>query len=340
MDGKCTMKSAIGNMVPSTTVSSFVAQDGRPKAKRQSSVTCPGNDGQDVTVDGVVYTIRCNKDYPGNDLSTPSSKASFSDCINACNAYSGCVDVSFVTGTCYLKSAVGTIQSTANVWTAEKKNKPSNNALSITCPGSQPVTYSPSNANTKQFTVSCSTDYAGGDLAQTNTPTMQGCVEACGARSDCTAVSYRGQGCYLKGGTRTASTDSNVIGAILKSGSTSSTSGSGCGSGVFQCRANNPITCGGGGAQCNNYCSPSRNGGFCSSVAQCNTQCSKDADCGNGKICLTNSCCPNSNGSVCANAVDAVCTNTGTAKYMFAKLKRATVWNEVLGRHVEVTPGY
>lgn len=62
-----------------------------------------------------------------------------------------------------------------------------------------------------QYDILCGTDYAGGDIAATNTPTFAGCIDACDANPKCIDVSYAGESCYMKGSLGTAYTDRSWV---------------------------------------------------------------------------------------------------------------------------------
>lgn len=53
---------------------------------------------------------------------SPVYPGSFSNCIDACANRTGCVDVSYVSGTCYLKSQVNAANLNSNIWGARMKN--------------------------------------------------------------------------------------------------------------------------------------------------------------------------------------------------------------------------
>ncbi|KAL9104520.1 MAG: hypothetical protein Q9163_000551 [Psora crenata] len=86
---------------------------------------CPDLDNQQYLLgtSADIYTVRCDVNYPGNDLITPHYD-NFDDCITACDSYTpnpavaggaGCVAVSWgegnVGGNCYLKYAIGQVDT-------------------------------------------------------------------------------------------------------------------------------------------------------------------------------------------------------------------------------------
>ncbi|KZM22124.1 hypothetical protein ST47_g6710 [Ascochyta rabiei] len=70
-------------------------------------------------------------------------------------------------------------------------------------------------SNSISLQVSCSTDFYGGDLQLAQTSTLAGCMKACASVSNCIAVSYVGQNCYMKSTLNSAQANDNVIGAAV-----------------------------------------------------------------------------------------------------------------------------
>ena len=85
-------------------------------AKLVSTVNCPAGDG--LVYDG--FTISCGVDYYGSDLQNIQTDT-FADCIDSCSSTDGCVDVSYLGTTCYMKDALTQSTSNDNVWTATKQ---------------------------------------------------------------------------------------------------------------------------------------------------------------------------------------------------------------------------
>jgi hypothetical protein len=88
------------------------------------TLDCPAADGitwTNVLNDGSIdYVIHCNAGFAGGDLtSTPAP--TFAECISACSMNGQCVDVSYVSGTCYLKSHLTTMGSANGVWISVQK---------------------------------------------------------------------------------------------------------------------------------------------------------------------------------------------------------------------------
>jgi len=88
-----------------------------------SQVSCPSSDGATFTAaNGDSFIIECGSDRPGNINMVYT--ANFATCIDACAAYNGCVDVSYVSnnaGACYMKSlALPAIIGNSAVWGARQ----------------------------------------------------------------------------------------------------------------------------------------------------------------------------------------------------------------------------
>jgi hypothetical protein len=78
---------------------------------------------------GGSYKIECGLDYAGGDMQALDS-ATIELCMDACDRTDGCVDVSFVYGTCYLKNAInGDATPVGHVWTGRQVKTPEEAAL-------------------------------------------------------------------------------------------------------------------------------------------------------------------------------------------------------------------
>jgi hypothetical protein len=55
-----------------------------------------------TTASGHTFEIQCFKDYFGGDIGAASTQ-SFEECLEVCDTTSGCIDVSYVNGNCYMK---------------------------------------------------------------------------------------------------------------------------------------------------------------------------------------------------------------------------------------------
>ena len=73
----------------------------------RSAISCVNNKGNGTTYQsgGQSYTVLCGYDNYGGDLSYLTT-STFELCIAACSSTSGCIDVSYTEGNCYLKSAL------------------------------------------------------------------------------------------------------------------------------------------------------------------------------------------------------------------------------------------
>ncbi|GAB7343112.1 hypothetical protein MBLNU457_1189t1 [Dothideomycetes sp. NU457] len=173
---------------------------------RQYSPQCPQANG---TIYGQ-YTILCGYDYYGSDLAfvgTPS----FGSCIQTCSNTPHCVDVSYVSGGCYLKSALNQRTVNPNVNTAALTSVLVGNyvAAAITphCPE-----YNNTLVPTQHgvFAIRCGKDYYGGDLEVVQSDNLYDCIQTCSNTANCVDVSYDGNNCYLKSSISSADSNPNV----------------------------------------------------------------------------------------------------------------------------------
>lgn len=75
------------------------------------------DDGKTYTAkNGGSYTIICSTDYFGGDLSSLQT-STFEACMDACDSTKGCIDVSYSSGTCYMKNQLNTASAASWVWT-------------------------------------------------------------------------------------------------------------------------------------------------------------------------------------------------------------------------------
>ncbi|KAJ8111750.1 hypothetical protein OPT61_g5729 [Boeremia exigua] len=82
-------------------------------------LSCDNNkdDGKTYTgKNGGSYTIVCGTDYFGGDLSSLQT-STFEACMDACDSTKGCIDVSYTSGTCYMKNQLTTASTASWVWT-------------------------------------------------------------------------------------------------------------------------------------------------------------------------------------------------------------------------------
>lgn len=86
-----------------------------------STLSCPSSDGATFTSSGYSFIVECGLDRPGNINMVYT--ANFATCIDACAAYSGCVDVSYVSdggGACYMKNSILAGASSSGIWGARQ----------------------------------------------------------------------------------------------------------------------------------------------------------------------------------------------------------------------------
>ena len=84
--------------------------------------TCKDNkdNGKTYTAkNGGKYVIECATDHYGGDFGALDTET-FDACMDACDAKTGCIDVSFTAGRCYLKDRLEPARSNSNVWTGRK----------------------------------------------------------------------------------------------------------------------------------------------------------------------------------------------------------------------------
>jgi hypothetical protein len=199
----------IGEPVRNAAVSGAIQQGFTPAPPTPDPAagnTCPSADG--TIYDG--YLIACDTDYFGGDL-TSTTTATFEDCIAACTANGACVDVSYVSGSCYLKSVLTAKSTTVGVWNAKSLNPVVNPVTTLACPAADGTSQT---VNGADFTVACYTDYPGGDYRNLYTEDFSGCLSECASDVQCTDVAWNHGSCYLKSTLVAAVTNENVWGAI------------------------------------------------------------------------------------------------------------------------------
>jgi predicted heme/steroid binding protein len=159
-----------------------------------------------TATNGGKYKIECGIDYAGGDLLTVDSTTTFQTCMDACDATTGCIDVSWVWGSCYLKNELNTASELSHVWTGRQVE---DDELTCINGESNGKTYTATNGG--KYTVECGIDYAGGDLLTVDSiTTFQTCMDACDATTGCIDVSWVTGSCYLKNELTTPSELSHV----------------------------------------------------------------------------------------------------------------------------------
>lgn len=224
---------ALPGLVPtSSTTSSTISTSASTTASSgvSSSLSCPSANQQ--TYNG--FSIACGTDYIGGDMSNLQAP-SLEDCVGACQTTAGCVAISYVGGTCYLKSTLNPGVSNSAVTgaslqssTGSSSSTTSSGATSsatISCPGSDGTTFRSSWG--AQYVVACATDYNGGDLSSIQAASMDACLNTCSSTSSCIGASYANGFCYMKSTIGPGQSNGNVISAkLLNSGSSTTSSGS------------------------------------------------------------------------------------------------------------------
>lgn len=164
------------------------------------------------------FEAHCQQDTTGPVLAVTTQ--GFYDCITTCIGNTQCEAISWNQGTCYQKSAIGSITANQNVWTFIDFFAPSAPDLSCTPSESVPAGVgngdSYSSSGGKAFTVACATDWPGvGDLSASQQPTFESCMDDCSTTDQCVAVVYSGTGCYKKSSIGNAVANSGVRAAYL-----------------------------------------------------------------------------------------------------------------------------
>lgn len=199
--GACWMKRQISSYYSNTAVISA----------KKVTLSCANGagDGTIITAsNGGSYQVLCSQDSYGGDISGGPSP-SLSACMNTCDQTTGCVDVSYTGGNCWLKSSISGFYLNTNVISGKKITAPiatvstatNTTATSLSCTNnaSNGTVYKATNGGS--YTVRCQTDRYGGDIGFRTTTSLATCVDACDATSGCVDVSFVGgtPNCWLKG---------------------------------------------------------------------------------------------------------------------------------------------
>ncbi|KAJ4298332.1 hypothetical protein N0V88_003357 [Collariella sp. IMI 366227] len=230
---------------------------------------------------GAVYQVVCGLDYSGPDIKATQTPT-FAGCINACDATPGCVDVSYLGESCYVKSKAENPAERDWVWSARlvtpATGSEADKKLSCVDKKSDKTTYTTTSGTA--FQVLCGIDYSGTDVGATNTPTFEQCIEACASTSGCIDVSYVGEACYMKSKVETALERDWVWSAkIVESGSGETSTKLSCDDNasdgkIFQATTNSfEITCG------KDYAGGDLLGTSAASFEECIQACDSNAEC-------------------------------------------------------------
>ncbi|KAE9988915.1 hypothetical protein EG328_005625 [Venturia inaequalis] len=203
-----------------------------------SNLTCTNNASNGTTYqasNGGTYQVLCSLDSFGGDISGASSP-NLSACMETCDKTSGCIDVSFTGGNCWLKSSIAGFYANTNVITGKKlststttttttttttsvasnttTSAASNTSTSLSCTNnaSNGTIYKATNGGS--YTIRCQTDHYGGDIGSRTTTSLSDCVDACDTTTGCIDISFvsGSPNCWLKGSPLTAAyANANVV---------------------------------------------------------------------------------------------------------------------------------
>ncbi|KAL2128664.1 hypothetical protein VTI74DRAFT_8853 [Chaetomium olivicolor] len=129
-----------------------------------TDVTCVNNAndrGTYTAPSGATYQILCATDYAGSDISATTT-STFAGCIDACDSTAGCVDVSYVGQSCYLKKKADTALQRDWVWTAKQVTAAPSASKKLSCDNKQSDKATYTTSTGAVFQVLCGADYAGG----------------------------------------------------------------------------------------------------------------------------------------------------------------------------------
>jgi len=109
----------ISTINTSTTASSPAAAATTSAAPAPATLSCPASDNSTFTANsGAKFVVACATDYFGGDMGNLYAN-SLDECIQACDANPGCVDVSFVNNICYMKNTLTAAVSNSNIIAAK-----------------------------------------------------------------------------------------------------------------------------------------------------------------------------------------------------------------------------
>ncbi|KAF1929458.1 uncharacterized protein M421DRAFT_139247 [Didymella exigua CBS 183.55] len=197
--------------------------------------SCPQDDQCTFNANDNIFQISCATDFYGGDLFLAQT-STLASCMKACSMTSSCVAASYVSGNCYMKQMLGASQPNANVIgvalleaaasTPSTESAPPNCPAQYTCPENNGCVFQGS--DNRAFILACSKDFYGGDFQSLGASNFEACAQSCADNADCIAASFvggKGSGaCYLKSRNNGASTNDNVDGISLYTGTISSSS--------------------------------------------------------------------------------------------------------------------
>lgn len=146
--GACYLKQTISTLSTSDYVwtAQLISESSSPAPTKKLSCLNNADDQKTYTAkSGGSYTVKCGVDYAGGDLKSIDS-TTFQSCMDTCDTTTGCIDVSWVWGTCYMKNALNSKVILGHVWTGRMTGRPvsSSTTVSTSVPTSTSATASSS----------------------------------------------------------------------------------------------------------------------------------------------------------------------------------------------------
>ncbi|OJD29358.1 kelch domain-containing protein [Diplodia corticola] len=176
--GACYKKSVL-NSNPVSVASVWTA---KLVTAQTAAIACPTSNGASASIStGGTYDILCGTDYAGGDM-VEVDTTSFEQCLEACDQHSGCLAVSYVAPSCYLKKTLTTPVAVSYVWGAVKR-------APTVCPAADGGVFTDATrANT--YHIKCNYDSPGMDLYSIVLPSFDDCMNHCSGETGCVGVSW------------------------------------------------------------------------------------------------------------------------------------------------------
>ncbi|KAK4059824.1 uncharacterized protein Triagg1_10982 [Trichoderma aggressivum f. europaeum] len=203
----CYLKSSVNAATANKKVSGAVRVQYLP-----APIICPADGSNQVkATDGRRFTIQCGVDHPHGDISSALT-LDFPNCINLCDKTQGCIAASWRSRTCYLKKSLQPAVVASGVDTAVLSSILNTPTL---CPG--PSGQQIKEPSGRSFTITCDTDYPGGDLKNKLLNSFGDCIAWCDETTGCQAAIYHDGRCWLKNKLMTSSKHTASQAAVLSS---------------------------------------------------------------------------------------------------------------------------
>jgi hypothetical protein len=262
------------------------------------------------TVNGRTCTLSCATDRVGGDYARMQT-GTWTGCVQACAAESLCVAATYNEGTgfCYLKRDLKDASYAYGQDTVVCSAAPSGSSSGTPAPQCTPGTR---NIGDTTCTISCDTDRPGGDYAQQQTGTLEGCIQACAAENLCVSATYNeaNKFCYMKRESKAA---------VSNPGQDTVD----CTQASYGCA--NPFTCAANQQSSNNLCGKDGScycfgfdskKGVCFPNTSCNyPSCRSTQDCQPGNSCV-GGCC----GGICLpTSMSGTCSNSAAPSRLFVR---------------------